>query len=67
MTAIQLTKIASYLYHNYPSNPLRFTIYKATEHRHPVDDINYAFSDAERKEIESIEQEINKLKNNRRR
>ena len=67
MTAIQLTKIASYLYHNYPDNTLRFTIYKATENRHPVDDINYPFSDAERKEIESIEEEISKLKNNRRR
>ena len=67
MTAIELTKIASYLYRNYPDNPLRFTIYKATEHKHPVDDINYPFSDAERKEIGSIEQEINKLKNKRRR
>ncbi len=67
MTAIQLSKIASYLYHNYPENPLRFTIYRATEHKHPVDDINYPFSDAERKEIERLEEEINKLKNKRRR
>ena len=63
MTAIELTKIASYLYHNYPSNPLRFTIYKATEHRHPVDNISYPFSDAESKEIETLEEE---LKNKRR-
>ena len=55
MIAIELTIIASYLYHTDPSNPLRFEIYKATANTHPKDDINHVFSDKDTKDIQSIE------------
>ena len=44
MTAINLTKAASYLYHNDPTNPIRWLLYGITKGTHPKDEIKAVLS-----------------------
>ena len=63
--AIDLTKIASWLYHNDPDNKARFEIYLATEGNHPQDEILTVFSDETKKAIQVIAKKLEDAENKR--
>ena len=65
MKAIELSKIASWLYHNDPCNQARFEIYKATEGTHPKDEILTVFSDETTKAIQVIAKKLEGAENKR--
>lgn len=63
--AIELTKIASWLYHNDNSNKARFEIYLSTEGKHPQDEILVVFSDETSKAIQSTTKKLEEAENKR--
>ena len=63
--AIDLTKIASWLYHNSPEDKARFEIYLAIEGKHPKDEILTVFSDETRKAIQSTTKKLEDAENKR--
>ncbi len=63
--AIELSKIASWLYHNDNSNKARFEIYLAIEGKHPQDEILTVFSDETSKAIESVAKKLEDAENKR--
>ena len=56
--AIDLAKIASWLYHNSPEDKARFKIYLAIEGKHPQDEILTLFSDETRKAIQVVAKKL---------
>ena len=63
--AIELSKIASWLYHNSPEDKARFEIYKAIEGKHPQDEILTVFSDETTKAIQVIAKKLEGAENKR--
>ena len=63
--AIELSKIASWLYHNSPEDKARFEIYKATEGKHPQDEILTLFSDETSKAIQVVAKKLEEAENKR--
>ena len=63
--AIDLAKIASWLYHNSPEDKARFEIYLATEGKHPQDEILVVFSDETSKAIQSTTKKLEDAENKR--
>ena len=63
--AIDLTKIASWLYHNSPEDKARFEIYLAVEGKHPKDEILTVFSDETSKAIQSTTKKLEDAENKR--
>ena len=63
--AIDLTKIASWLYHNSPEDKARFEIYLSTEGKHPQDEILAVFSDETTKAIQSTTKKLEDAENKR--
>ena len=63
--AIDLTKIASWLYHNSPEDKARFEIYLAIEGKHPKDEILTVFSDETSKAIQSTTKKLEDAENKR--
>jgi len=63
--AIDLTKIASWLYHNDPDNQARFEIYLATEGKHPQDEILTVFSTETKKAIQFVTKKLECAENKR--
>ena len=63
--AIDLAKIASWLYHNSPEDKARFEIYKATEGKHPQDEIFALFSNETSKEIQVVAKKLEEAENKR--
>ena len=63
--AIELSKIASWLYHNSPEDKARFKIYLAIEGKHPQDEILTVFSDETRKAIQVIAKKLEYAENKR--
>jgi len=70
MKAINLTKAASYLYHNDYRNKLRFKLYELTKGKHPQDDITAVLSDEILEAVAMVsdeEKRLNKTKKRRKR
>jgi len=65
MKAIDLTKIASWLYHNDSSNQARFEIYLATKGKHPKDEILTVFSVETTKAIQVVAKKLEGAENKR--
>ena len=63
--AIELSKIASWLYHNSPEDKARFEIYLAIEGKHPKDEILTVFSDETSKAIQSTTKKLEDAENKR--
>ena len=63
--AIELSKIASWLYHNSPEDKARFEIYLSTEGKHPQDEILAVFSDETTKAIQSTTKKLEDAENKR--
>ena len=63
--AIDLAKIASWLYHNSPEDKARFEIYLSTEGKHPQDEILAVFSDETTKAIQSTTKKLEDAENKR--
>jgi len=63
--AIDLAKIASWLYHNDNSNKARFEIYKAIEGKHPQDEILTVFSEETSKAIQVVAKKLEDAENKR--
>jgi len=63
--AIELSKIASWLYHNSPEDKARFKIYLAIEGKHPQDEILTVFSDETRKAIQVVAKKLEEAENKR--
>ena len=56
--AIDLAKIASWLYHNSPEDKARIEIYLAIEGKHPQDEIFALFSEETSKAIEVVAKKL---------
>ena len=63
--AIELSKIASWLYHNSPEDKARFEIYLVTEGKHPQDEILTVFSDETTKAIQVVAKKLEEAENKR--
>lgn len=63
--AIELSKIASWLYHNSPEDKARFEIYLAIEGKHPQDEIFAVFSDETTKAIQVVTKKLEDAENKR--
>jgi len=63
--AIDLAKIASWLYHNDNSNKARFEIYNAIEGKHPQDEILTVFSEETSKAIQVVAKKLEEAENKR--
>ena len=63
--AIDLAKIASWLYHNSPEDKARFQIYLAIEGKHPQDEILVVFSDETSKAIQVVAKKLEEAENKR--
>jgi hypothetical protein len=69
MRVIELTKIASWLYHNDIKNPLRLEIYGITKGLHPVDiiepkmskELNHFIKTTKLKQVEKTAKEFKKI------
>ena len=63
--AIELSKIASWLYHNSPEDKARFKIYLAIEGKHPKSKILTVFSDETSKVIQFVTKKMQEAENKR--
>ena len=63
--AIELSKIASWLYHNSPEDKARIEIYLAIEGKHPQDEILTVFSNETSKAIQVIAKKLEDAENKR--